>query len=196
MTRSMSSRTDSAGTGMRRASRRHCAMLKKRHHRRRARRRSAVRNADRLESRANTGRQSKSIRSIRDINATNARITLTPPRTPRPAGKSRSGTPCEPGKFGPERSLSLMQNSRTDLLMTNQIPNGMPRGAPQQVSDTELLDVADATPGPSFTVREIADQTSIGTEWVRNRLQSLQDSGLIDSKLIGRQRVYWFEQDG
>jgi hypothetical protein len=79
--------------------------------------------------------------------------------------------------------------------MTNEL-NDMARGAPKQVSDQELIDMAGSVDGPAFTVAELVDQSPIGYERMRQRLKILENGRLIQTKKIGGTRMYWFEDDG
>jgi hypothetical protein len=77
--------------------------------------------------------------------------------------------------------------------MTKKIEDEMARGAPQKITDSELIEAAGSVRGPSFTVSELADVCPIGGKRIRIRLSNLRDQNLIDSKKIGGTRVYWFE---
>jgi hypothetical protein len=80
--------------------------------------------------------------------------------------------------------------------MTNELPDEMARGAPKQVSDQELIDMAGSVAGPAFTVAELVEQSPIGYERMRQRLQVLENGQLIQTKKIGGTRMYWFADDG
>jgi predicted transcriptional regulator len=80
--------------------------------------------------------------------------------------------------------------------MTNEFTDDMTRGAPKQVTDKQLINAAASLEGPAFTITEMVDLTPISGNRLRQRLQTLKDSGVVKSKKIGHQRLYYFADDG
>lgn len=72
----------------------------------------------------------------------------------------------------------------------------MPRGRPQQVTDKEIIEIARATEGPSFTAPEIADESPIGAETMRGRLDDLVKAGVLCMKKPSSEKIYWIPSPG
>jgi predicted ArsR family transcriptional regulator len=68
----------------------------------------------------------------------------------------------------------------------------MPRGRPQEVTDKELVELGKAADGPFFTVSEVASQTLIDSPAVRERLDRLEERGVLRVKKPGAEKIYWF----
>lgn len=79
--------------------------------------------------------------------------------------------------------------------MTNELENEMARGAPEQVTDEQMIEIAGAAQGPSFTVAEVTDRVPIGQERVRQRLMQLEAAGVIQKKKISGTNIFWFTDD-
>jgi predicted transcriptional regulator len=80
--------------------------------------------------------------------------------------------------------------------MTNELTDDMTRGAPKQITDKELINAAASLEGPAFTITEMVDLTPISGSRLRQRLQALKDCGVVKSKKVGHQRLYYFPDDG
>lgn len=77
--------------------------------------------------------------------------------------------------------------------MPEQTPDG---GRKPRVTDDDLLDVFRSTDDPVLSTAEVADAVPIKRRGTLNRLQSLKDSGHLDSKKIGgRNTVWWLVED-
>ena len=76
------------------------------------------------------------------------------------------------------------------------IMTGMPRGRPQEVTDKQLIEIAKATDGPSFTVSEVASKTPIDSPAVRERLDQLTEQGVLRVKKPGMEKIYWLPDGG
>ncbi|WP_247377894.1 winged-helix domain-containing protein [Halorientalis brevis] len=64
------------------------------------------------------------------------------------------------------------------------------------MSDDKILTIiADAT-DPVLSAPEIADQLTIGEQGTYQRLQDLEDRGLVESKKIGQGRAWWITDVG
>nr|WP_282594271.1 winged helix-turn-helix domain-containing protein [Halorientalis brevis] len=69
-------------------------------------------------------------------------------------------------------------------------------GRKPTVSDDKILTIiADAT-DPVLSAPEIADQLTIGEQGTYQRLQDLEDRGLVESKKIGQGRAWWITDVG
>ena len=65
-------------------------------------------------------------------------------------------------------------------------------GRKPRVTDEEILDVFRATDDPVLSTAEVAESLPIERRSVFNRLQQLEEDGLLESKEIGgRNRVWW-----
>lgn len=69
-------------------------------------------------------------------------------------------------------------------------------GRKPRVADDEILDLFRNTGDPVLSTREVADELPIKRRGTLNRLQSLADAGVLDSKEIGgRNTVWWLVED-
>jgi len=66
-----------------------------------------------------------------------------------------------------------------------------PRGRTETVSNGDVINAALSLPDPCFGKQEVAEKLSIGPERTRQRLNSLAESGVFESKKIGGSTVYW-----
>ena len=65
-------------------------------------------------------------------------------------------------------------------------------GRKPRVTDEEILDVFQSTSDPVLSTAEVAESLPIERRSVFNRLQQLEEDGLLKSKEIGgRNRVWW-----
>ena len=65
-------------------------------------------------------------------------------------------------------------------------------GRKPRVTDEEILDVFWSTSDPVLSTAEVAESLPIERRSVFNRLQQLEEDGLLESKEIGgRNRVWW-----
>jgi len=65
-------------------------------------------------------------------------------------------------------------------------------GRKPRVTNEEILEVFRATDDPVLSTAEVAESLPIERRGVFNRLQQLEEDGLLESKEIGgRNRVWW-----
>ena len=65
-------------------------------------------------------------------------------------------------------------------------------GRPTDISDEEILAVFRSSSDPVLTTKEVASQFDITHRGVRDRLEKLDDQGVIESKKVGaRAKVWW-----
>lgn len=65
-------------------------------------------------------------------------------------------------------------------------------GRKPRVTNEEILDVFRSTSDPVLSTAEVAEPLPIERRSVFNRLQQLEENGLLESKEIGgRNRVWW-----
>ncbi|PSQ34153.1 hypothetical protein BRD08_10450 [Halobacteriales archaeon SW_10_66_29] len=65
-------------------------------------------------------------------------------------------------------------------------------GRKPRVTDEEILDVFQSTSDPVLSTAEVAESLPIERRSIFNRLQQLEEDGLLESKEIGgRNRVWW-----
>lgn len=69
-------------------------------------------------------------------------------------------------------------------------------GPPARDRDNEYLRWVDATDAPFAVVDDLLDKTSTQRKQTHKRLEQLVDSGLLNSKKIGRGKVYWLTAAG
>jgi len=67
----------------------------------------------------------------------------------------------------------------------------MPPGV-KTVTDSEILEFMKASCDPAFTTGELAEALGMTTEGMRNRLQALEEAGVIYSKKPGLRTVIWW----
>lgn len=80
------------------------------------------------------------------------------------------------------------------------LDGGMPEttnkgGRKPRVSDTDLLDVFRSTSDPVLSTREVTDELPIKRRATLNRLQSLKDAGVLESKQIGGRNTVWWHPE-
>lgn len=68
----------------------------------------------------------------------------------------------------------------------------MPRGRPQEITDKRLIEIGKAADGPCFTVSEVASEAPIDPQAVRERLDQLEERGVLRVKKPGTGKIYWF----
>jgi len=69
-------------------------------------------------------------------------------------------------------------------------------GRKPRVTDEEILDVFRSTDDPVLSTAEVAEPLPIERRGVFNRLQQLEEEGVLTSKEIGgRNRVWWPSKD-
>lgn len=64
-------------------------------------------------------------------------------------------------------------------------------GRKRRVSDSDILEIFQATNDPVLTVGDVAEQLPIGKRGLHDRLRNLEDEGLLASKLAGQTTVWW-----
>jgi len=64
-------------------------------------------------------------------------------------------------------------------------------GRRESVTDEELLDAIRRVEYPFATTAIIQEATGYSDQWVRERLEKLEDSGTIKRAKVGRHWVYW-----
>ena len=64
-------------------------------------------------------------------------------------------------------------------------------GRKRRVSDSEILEIFQATNEPVLTVGDVAEQLPIGQRGLHDRLKSLEKEDLLSSKLAGQTTVWW-----
>lgn len=65
-----------------------------------------------------------------------------------------------------------------------------------EVSDEDLLTVFEASEKPVLTAKQVADEVSIGRKAVLERLQELEDDGMLERMEVGARAVVWWPSDG
>jgi len=69
-------------------------------------------------------------------------------------------------------------------------------GAPEKISDTEVLRTLRETPGIVASSGEIAGELPVVQKTVEKRLNDLYTRGLVDRKEIGRAYAWWLTDEG
>jgi DNA-binding PadR family transcriptional regulator len=69
-------------------------------------------------------------------------------------------------------------------------------GRPDVVEDLDVLELLDSSDDPVMSAPELAEQTRIGDRGMYKKLRRMQDDGLVDSKKVGRARVWWMTEEG
>ena len=73
----------------------------------------------------------------------------------------------------------------------------MTRGPDPAVSAAEILFVIIREDDPAYTANEIAEEFDRTRQWADNRLKSMEEDGLLESKNPGgRARFYWETDNG
>lgn len=68
-------------------------------------------------------------------------------------------------------------------------------GRPPDVSDEEILEILRQSTDPVLFTGEIAEELSIGTDGVRNRLQTLEEENRVQKKQRGKVIVWWIADE-
>jgi len=65
-------------------------------------------------------------------------------------------------------------------------------GRKPKITDEEIVDVFRSSSDPILTTREVASQFEITHRGVRDRLEALEEEGVLKSKKVGaRAKVWW-----
>jgi predicted transcriptional regulator len=67
----------------------------------------------------------------------------------------------------------------------------MPKGRSEKINGKDIVEAAKQINEPCFSSREIAEELSVSTQTVRNKIDGLIDDGVIASKKIGNASAYW-----
>jgi len=69
-------------------------------------------------------------------------------------------------------------------------------GRPDVVEDLDVLELLEWCEDPVMSAPELAEETRIGDRGMYKKLRRMQDDGLVDSKKMGRARVWWITDLG
>lgn len=65
-------------------------------------------------------------------------------------------------------------------------------GRSPKISDSEILEIFRSSTDPVLTTSEVASEVDITHRGIRDRLENLEDEGLLESKKVGaRGKVWW-----
>lgn len=64
-------------------------------------------------------------------------------------------------------------------------------GRKPTITDEEILDVFRSASDPVLTTSEVAENFSISHRGVRDRLQNLEEEGVLESKKVGARGMVW-----
>lgn len=65
-------------------------------------------------------------------------------------------------------------------------------GRKRRVSDDEILEVFQDTSDPVLTASEVASQLPLSRRGIYDRLQNLEDEGVLESKKVGGRTTVWW----
>lgn len=65
-------------------------------------------------------------------------------------------------------------------------------GRKPTITDKEILDVFRAASDPVLTTSEVAENFSISHRGVRDRLEKLEEEGVLESKKVGARGMVWW----
>ena len=69
-------------------------------------------------------------------------------------------------------------------------------GPPRDVTDEDILRAVRAIYGPAVNASEIADELDVSRQLIDRRLRAMCDRGLVNTRMIGRVRVWWLDDEG
>lgn len=75
--------------------------------------------------------------------------------------------------------------------------NAVPMGRRKRVEDDEILRAIAVSPDPIVTASELTERVDYSADGVRNRLEDLEEEGLVMSRDVGsRAKVWWITTHG
>lgn len=69
-------------------------------------------------------------------------------------------------------------------------------GRKPEVDDTTILREFALSAAPVLGANELTDSLGMSRQGIDYRLRQLEDDGLLESKIISRDRVYWLTDEG
>ena len=69
-------------------------------------------------------------------------------------------------------------------------------GPDRQVTDKDILTELRKHYSPAMNAAEIAEEVSVSRQTVDKRLRDLDDEGLVNTRKVGRVRVWWLSDAG
>jgi len=69
-------------------------------------------------------------------------------------------------------------------------------GPDREVTDKEILEQLRKHYSPAMNASEIADEVDVSRQTVDKRLRNLEDDGLVNTRMVGRVRVWWLSDSG
>jgi len=72
----------------------------------------------------------------------------------------------------------------------------MTSGPDRQATDEKVLSAIKDHYAPAVGTSDIADEIGVARQTVDNRLRDLWDTGHVDSKKVGRSRIWWITNTG
>jgi len=70
-------------------------------------------------------------------------------------------------------------------------------GRSQRLEDDDFLRAIALSPDPVVTAKEIGQQLNYSTDGARDRLEKLEEKGLVQSREVGaRAMIWWLTDDG
>ncbi|MBB6645036.1 MarR family transcriptional regulator [Halobellus ruber] len=64
------------------------------------------------------------------------------------------------------------------------------------MTDTDILEALALSPDPVLVASEIAEEVDLTRQGAFNRLQELEETGLVSSAMKASARVWWITPDG
>jgi predicted transcriptional regulator len=64
------------------------------------------------------------------------------------------------------------------------------------VADTDILEALALSPDPVLVASEVAEEVDLTRQGVFNRLQELEEAGLVNSAMKASARVWWITPEG
>lgn len=104
----------------------------------------------------------------------------------------REGNLCITTLEGRVLSLFLRRNYFVGGGKLSHMGENSTPGPKPSVTDKEILEVFRETGDPALSTAEVAEQIPLERRSVYNRLVSLRDEGLLDSKKIGGRNSIWW----
>lgn len=68
-------------------------------------------------------------------------------------------------------------------------------GRRPEITDEEILAVFRSSPDPVLSTGEVASQFEITHRGVRDRLEKLEEQGVVKSKKVGARAIVWWDPD-
>lgn len=69
-------------------------------------------------------------------------------------------------------------------------------GRPKQTPDDEILREVYLHDDPALIAKELTNSLDMSRQGIHDRLEELEDGGWVNSKVPGRDRIYWLTNDG